>query len=96
MAEYHNDFAQDEAWKDQDITVPLRSVLQHHETIATLNGIIDQLRDENGSLRHQLTCERNEAARLRGEVGELTAIIDRLTAKVGGGEHGTGSASDGQ
>jgi hypothetical protein len=44
------------------------------------------MRDENGSLRHQLTCERNENARLRDEVRELTAIIDRLTAKTEGGE----------
>jgi hypothetical protein len=86
MGEYHNDFAPDEAWKDQDITVPLRSVLGHCESIATLNGIIDQLRDENGSLRHQLTLERNENAGLRDEVRELTAIIDRLTAKTEGGE----------
>ena len=86
MGEYHNDFANDEAWKNQDITVPLRSVLGHCETIATLNGIIDQLRDENGSLRHQLTCERNEAARLRDEARELTAIIGRLTANDERGE----------
>ena len=65
MAEYVNDFANDEAWKDQDITVPLRSVLGHCESIATLNGIIDQLRDE---------------------ARELTAIIDRITAKTEGGE----------
>ena len=86
MPEYHNDFANDEAWKDQDISIQLRSVLEHCETIATLNGIIDQLRDENGSLRHQLTLERNENAGLRDEVRELTAIIDRLTAKTEGGE----------
>jgi hypothetical protein len=88
MGKYENDFANDfaDAWKDQDITVPLRVELGHYETIATLNGIIDNMRDENGSLRHQLTCERNENARLRGEVGELTAIIDRLTAKTEGGE----------
>jgi hypothetical protein len=88
MGEYQNDFANDfaDAWKDQDITVPLRVELGHYETIATLNGIIENMRDENGSLRHQLTSERNENARLRGEVGELTAIIDRLTAKTEGGE----------
>lgn len=86
MVEYVNDFAPDEAWKDQDITVPLRSVLGLHEQLPTLNGIIDQLRDENGSLRHQLTCERNENARLRDEVRELTAIIDRLTADDERGE----------
>jgi hypothetical protein len=88
MGDYQNDFANDfaDAWKDQDITVPLRVELGHYETIATLNGIIDNMRDENGSLRHQLTRERNENARLRGEVGELTAIIDRLTAKTEGGE----------
>ena len=84
--EYVNDFANDEAWKDQDISVPLRSVLGLHEQLPTLHGIIDQLRDENGSLRHQLTCERNENARLRDEVRELTAIIDRLTAKTEGGK----------
>lgn len=84
MGDYHNDFKPDEAWKDQGITIPLRVELGHYETIATLNGIIDNMRDENGSLRHQLTCERNEAARLRGEVGELTAIIDKLTNGEGG------------
>lgn len=84
--EYVNDFALDEAWKDQDISVPLRSILGLHEQLPTLHGIIDQLRDECGSLRHQLTCERNENAGLRDEVRELTAIIDRITAKTEGGE----------
>jgi hypothetical protein len=86
MGDYHNDFKPDEAWKDQDITVPLRVELGHYETIATLNGIIDGLRDECGELRHQLTSERNEAARLRDEARELTAIIDRLTANDERGE----------
>jgi hypothetical protein len=83
---YFNDFDDHDAWKDQDITVPLRSVLGHCETIATLNGVIDNMRDENGSLRYQLTRERNENARLRDEARELTAIIDRITAKTEGGE----------
>ena len=90
MDEYHNDFKPDalpdESWKDQDITVPLRSVLGLYESVTAANGVVDQLRDECGSLRHQLTRERNEAARLRGEVGELTAIIDRLTANDERGE----------
>ena len=86
MGEYHNDFAPDDAWKDQDISVPLRSILGLHEQLPTLNGIIDQLREECGSLRHQLTLERNENAGLRDEVRELTAIIDRLTANDERGE----------
>jgi hypothetical protein len=83
---YYNDFDDHDAWKDQDISVPLHLILGLHEQIPTLHGVIDQLRDECGLLRHQLTLERNENARLRDEARELTAIIDRLTAKTEGGE----------
>jgi hypothetical protein len=91
MGEYENDFAEwptpDASWMaDITIAVPFDVEINHYVAQERLHGIIDNMRDENGSLRHQLTRERNENARLRGEVGELTAIIDRLTAKTEGGE----------
>jgi len=83
--EYINDFANDEAWKDQDISVPLRSLLESCEATSTMHGIIDNLRERLAEAEGKFEHERFENSRLRGEVSRLLGIIEKLGGEVEGG-----------
>lgn len=88
MGEYQNDFALHEHpdWQRQEISVPLHVELEHYETMATLHGVIDNLRERLAESNDACAHKDYEISRLRGEVSRLLGIIERLGGEVEGGE----------
>ena len=89
---YHNDFmAADDSggfapWQEQAISVPLHVHTAAIERRMEAEQAADRFRELWAQANERLRNVENELAVARGENRELTAIIDRLTAKVEGGE----------
>lgn len=88
MSEYQNDFngIPSTSWLDQEIKMPLDVYKSMCEQSVRTTCERDAYSQKWSQALVEVEKLRNENAGLRDEVRELTAIIDRLTAKTEGGE----------